>query len=215
MRLLAETLVALAALAPPVSSQTWAGRFDGSTNGGVLDAAMRSDGSIAVLHRNGFDARLSLLDASGSPLERGRVMRFGAGIALTSADDVAIAGASASVLGARLVELVRPLRAAGGSPVEGAPGGGVRAVAEGQLRYVVECVPADGVPAHAQSPEATRTSARRAALLAYDRSIHTRAALDLAERFGQSYTDYQAAVRCWVPRVHGYTPNPSDHSSSD
>ncbi|MEM6570059.1 MAG: hypothetical protein AAF957_16735 [Planctomycetota bacterium] len=103
MRLLAETLVALAALAPPVSSQTWAVRFDGSTNGGVLDAAMRSDGSIAVLHRNGFDARLSLLDASGSPLERGRVMRFGAGIALTSADDVAIAGASASVLGARLV----------------------------------------------------------------------------------------------------------------
>ncbi|MEL6904883.1 MAG: transglutaminaseTgpA domain-containing protein, partial [Planctomycetota bacterium] len=81
--------------------------------------------------------------------------------------------------GADLVELVSPLRAAGSSPFEGAPGGGVRAVAEGRLRYVVECSPRDD---GRTQPGRALTSERRAALLAHDRSIHTRAALDLAER---------------------------------
>lgn len=29
---------------------------------------------------------------------------------------------------------------------------------------------------------------------------------DLEQRFGNSFRDYHRAVRCWIPRWHGYTP---------
>ncbi|MEM6674545.1 MAG: hypothetical protein AAF726_16985 [Planctomycetota bacterium] len=84
--------VALAALSSLASAQTWGLRFDGSTNGAVFDARERSDGSIAVVHDRSFQALLSLLDANGVLLSTSQLTLGGTAIAITSTDDVAIAG---------------------------------------------------------------------------------------------------------------------------